>query len=267
VSGDGERWVLLNASPDVHRQVEAFPALHPRPGRTPPIEAVLLTDAELDHALGLLLLRESRGVQVHGTGVTRKILQNGSGILRTLQAYCPVHWHEVTLGAETRLPGGLTYRAFNVPTTKRPRFAGADADGAGAGDGQAGDGHGTVVGYRVTDQRTGRALVFLPCAQELTAQVMGELAGCACLLADGTCWSDDELVTLGLASTTARDMGHVPMSGEGGSLVRLATLHVFRKVYTHLNNTNPVLLEDSPERRAVQDCGVEIATDGMEIEI
>ena len=256
VSGDGERWVLLNASPDIHRQIEAFPELHPRPGRTPPVEAVLLTDAELDHTLGLLLLRESRGVQVYGTEATKTVLHNGSGILRTLQSYCPVNWHPVVPGAEVPLRGGLSCRAFDVPTRKRARF-----------DIPGGDGAGRVAGYRITDMRTGRALVFLPCVQELTAKVTGEIAGSSCLLVDGTCWSDDELIALGLAGKTSRDMGHVPISGEGGSLTPLAALHVFRKIYTHLNNTNPVLLEDSPERRAVTDCGVEIAADGMEIEI
>lgn len=255
VSGDGERWVLLNASPDLHRQIEAFPELHPRPGRTPPIEAVLLTDAELDHTLGLLLLRESRGMRVYGTEAVSAVLQNGSGILRTLQYYCPVGWQPVALGAELPLPGGLSCRAFDVPTAKRVRF-----------DVPGGDGPGRVAGYRITDLRTGRVLVFLPCVQELTAKVAAEIAGGSCLLVDGTCWSDDELITLGLAEKSSRDMGHVPISGQGGSLMRLATLHVYRKIYTHLNNTNPVLLEDSPQRRAVADCGVEIATDGMEIE-
>jgi pyrroloquinoline quinone biosynthesis protein B len=255
VSGDGERWILLNASPDVQRQIEAFPALHPRPGRTPPVEAVLLTDAELDHTLGLLLLRESRGVRIYGTEPTKSMLNDGSGILRTLQAYCPVDWQTVTLGAEVSLPGELSVRAFDAPTKKPPRFDVPD-----------GDGPGRVVGYRITDTSTGRVLVFLPCAQDLTPAVIGEIAGGSCLLIDGTCWSDDEMITLGLASKTSRDMGHVPISGEGGTLMRLATLHVYRKIYTHLNNTNPVLLEDSPERRAVESCGVEIAVDGMEIE-
>lgn len=254
VSGDGEDWVLLNASPDIHRQIESFPELHPRQGRTPPIAGVLLTDAELDHTLGLLLLRESRGVRVYGTEATRSVLR-GNGILPTLRSYCPVDWHPVALGAELPLPGGLSCRAFDAPTGKRVRFGVPGEDGPGR-----------VAGYRITDLRTGRVLVFLPSVQELTDKVIGEIAGGSCLLIDGTCWSDDELPSLGLAEKTSRDMGHVPISGQGGSLMRLATLHVYRKVYTHLNNTNPVLIEDSPERRAVADCGVEVAADGMEIE-
>jgi pyrroloquinoline quinone biosynthesis protein B len=256
VSGDGERWILLNASPDIHRQIAAFPPLRPRQGRASPVEAVLLTDAELDHTLGLLLLREARGVRVHGTEATRAVLQNGSGFLRTLQCYCPVDWRQVVPGADADLPGGLSCRAFDVPTRKMARF---DVPGA--------DDKGRVVGYRITDQRTGRVLVFLPCVQELTTELIGELSGGSCLLIDGTCWSDDELITLGLAKKTSRDMGHLPIGGEDGSLLRLAALPASRKVYTHLNNTNPVLLEDSPQRRAVTDRGAEIAGDGMEIEI
>ena len=259
VSGDGECWVLLNASPDIHRQIEAFPELHPRPGRTPPVGAVLLTDAELDHTLGLLLLRESRGVRVYGTEATSEVLRSGSGILPTLQRYCPVDWHPVALGAELSLGGGLSCRAFDVPTRKRLRFA--------LPGGDQGGGEGRVVGYRITDRRTGRVLVFLPCVQELTAQVAGEIAGGSCLLIDGTCWSDDELITLGLAEKTSRDMGHVPISGPGGSLMRLATLHVYRKIYTHLNNTNPVLDEDSPERAMLRAAGIEVADDGLMLDL
>jgi pyrroloquinoline quinone biosynthesis protein B len=272
VTGDGERWYLLNASPDIHRQVEAFSALHPRPGpaapggrprqsppvsrREPPIIAVLLTDAELDHTLGLLLLRESRGVRVHGTEPTKNVIRNGTGILPTLRAYCPVDWQPVVPGADVRLDGGLTCRAFDVPTRKRARFPAA-----------GGDGKGRVVGYRLTDGRTGATMVFLPCVQELTPEIREEIDGCGCLLVDGTCWTDDELVTLGLAGKTAREMGHVPISGDGGSLELLAPLRAGRKIYTHINNTNPVLIEDSPERLAVELGGMEVAEDGMDIRI
>jgi len=259
VSGDGEHWVLLNASPDVHRQLESFPALRPRDGRDSPVEAVLLTDAELDHTLGLLLLRESRGLRVHGTAAVRSVLETGTRLLPVLTSYCPVDWRSAVPGGEQRLAGGLAFRPFDVPTRKRARFTVAGGDGSG--------GPGRVTGYRITDGRTGRALVFLPCVQELTAEVTAEIAGCSCLLIDGTCWTDDELVTLGLADRTSREMGHVPIGGADGSLARLAGLPARRKVYTHLNNTNPVLLEDSAERRAVAACGVEVAVDGMEMEI
>lgn len=252
VSADGDRWVLINASPDIHRQIEAFPALHPH-AREVPITSVLLTDGELDHTLGLALLREARGVRVAGTPATKDFLRNGSTLLSTLEAYCPVEWTDVIPGADLPLAGGLTARAFDAPTRKKPRFPGV------------GEGKGRVVGYRITDPRTGSAAAVLPGVQELTPDVLDELRGCQALLVDGTCWTDDEMIALGLAAKTSRDMGHVPVSGPGGSLEILAGLPAPRKIYTHLNNSNPLLLEDSAERREAESRGLEIARDGLEI--
>jgi pyrroloquinoline quinone biosynthesis protein B len=123
------------------------------------------------------------------------------------------------------------------------------------------------VGYRITDGHTGRALVYLPNAQELTASVRAHLEGCACLLFDGTCWQDDELIRLGIAPKTSREMGHLPIGGADGSLRQLAPLPMERKVYIHINNTNPILLEDASERRIVEEHGLEVAADGLELEI
>jgi pyrroloquinoline quinone biosynthesis protein B len=255
VSPDRRRWSLLDVSPDVHAQLAACPALHPADGsRDVPLEAVLLTDAELDHTLGLLLLREARGLEVHATEATRDVLYEGTGVLRTLEAYCPVTWRPVVPGVDVPLGAGLSYRAFDVPTTKRARF------GTGAEKGR-------VVGYRLADERSGRALVWLPVVQELTEGVREQLDGCACLLLDGTCWSDDELIRLGVGTRTAREMGHLPIGGTGGSLEQLASSAVGRTVYVHLNNTNPVLLEDGPERRLVEQHGAEVAVDGLEVEL
>jgi pyrroloquinoline quinone biosynthesis protein B len=253
VSADRHRWFLLNASPDVRTQIEAFPALHPRSGRATPLDAVLLTDAELDHTLGLLLLREGRGVDVHATESVRDTLVNGTSVLRTLEAYCPVRWHPVVPEADVLLGDCLSYRAFDVPTTKRARF-GSETE------------KGRVVGYRLTDERTGRSAVYLPSVQALMP-VRDQLDDCACLLVDGTCWQDDELVQLGLAGKTAREMGHLPIDGPGGSLEQLAPLPIGRKIYIHINNTNPILLEDSRERRTVEQHGMEVAMDGLELRI
>ncbi|MHA6628534.1 pyrroloquinoline quinone biosynthesis protein PqqB [Pseudonocardia sichuanensis] len=253
VSADRDRWFLLNASPDVLAQIESSPALHPRAGRATPVAAVLLTDAELDHTLGLLLLREGRGIDLHATESVRATLTDGNPLLRTLEAYCPVRWHPVVPDADTPLGDGLSYRAFDVPTTKRARFGPTTEKGR-------------VVGYRLTDERTGRSAVYLPGVQDLTP-VRDQLEGCACLLVDGTCFDDDELVRLGLAGKTAREMGHVPIAGDGGSLAQLAPLPVERKIYVHVNNTNPILLEDSPQRRVVEEHGMEVAMDGLEVEV
>ncbi len=254
VSADYQRWFLLNASPDIRTQIESFPALHPRGVRDTPLQAVLLTDAELDHTLGLLLLREAGHLEVHATATVHETLLEGTSLLQTLDAYAHVEWRQVSTGVEASLAGGLSYRAFPVPTNKRARF-------------ETGEGEESVVGYRITDGHTGRVLVYLPGAQELTASVLDQLEGCTCLLFDGTCWQDDELIRLGIAGKTSRDMGHLPISGADGSLEQLAALSIGRKIYIHINNTNPILLEDAPERRIVEEHGFEVAADGLELEI
>ncbi|AWT54689.1 coenzyme PQQ biosynthesis protein B [Mycolicibacterium smegmatis MKD8] len=257
VSADRKQWFLFNASPDIQSQIEAFPDLHPDEGRVVRLQAVLLTDAELDHTVGLLLMREGRGLEVHATESVHETLTTGTGVLRTLEAYCPVMWQPVVPGVEVPLDDGthgLSYRAFDVPTDKSMRFPGAAT-------------HGRVVGYRLTDAGSGRSLVYLPCVQRLTPEVLEELADCSGLLIDGTCWRDDEMPRLGLAGKTSREMGHVPIAGAGGSLELLASLPIDRKVYIHINNTNPVLLEDSPERRILDRHGIEVAADGLELEI
>jgi pyrroloquinoline quinone biosynthesis protein B len=259
VSADRKQWFLLNASPDVQAQIEGFPALHPGreagEERQVPMQGVLLTDAELDHTLGLLLLREGRGLDVYATEAVHQVLCHGTGLLRVLGAYCPVRWHPVEPGARGEVPlgGGLSYRAFDVPTAKRARFGPQDAPGR-------------VIGYRLS-QDGGGTLVFLPCLPELTGPIRAELDGCAALLVDGTCWQDDELIRLGLAGKTARDMGHLPISGPGGSLAQLASLPIGRTIYTHINNSNPILLEDSAERRTLARHGFEVAADGLELQI
>ncbi len=255
VSPDGDRWFLVNASPDIRVQIEASPALHPSDDRVTPLQAVLLTDAEIDHTLGLLLLREGRGVTVHATGLTHETLRSGTSILTTLERYCPVDWRPVEPGTDVGLADGLFYRAFDVPTTKQARFGAAD------------DEVGRVVGYRFTDQGSGRFAVYLPGVQELTAALRAEIDGAAVLLIDGTCWHDDELKRLGLADKTAHDMGHLAVGDPGGSLDQLATLRTGRTIYVHINNTNPMLIEDSPERRVVEERGVEVATDGLEVQV
>jgi pyrroloquinoline quinone biosynthesis protein B len=175
-------------------------------------------------------------------------------LLRTLERYCPVHWRQVILDVEVSLGDGLSYRAFDVPTTKPARFGPGSAQGR-------------VVGYRLTDMGSGRAVVYLPGVQELTPAVREQLDDCACLLFDGTCWHDDELIQLGLARKTARDMGHLPIDGPDGSLEYLSGLPIERKIYIHINNTNRILLDDAPERRSVEDRGLEVAMDGLQVRV
>lgn len=218
------------------------------------MQSVLLTDAELDHTLGLLLMREGAGVDVHATDSVHETLTTGTGVLRTLEAYCPVVWQQVVPGSETPLGEQLSYHAFEAPTDKAARFPGTPV-------------RGRVVGYSITDVRRGRSLVYLPCMQQLTPDILRELSSSSAVLLDGTCWQDDELPSLGRSSKTSRAMGHLPIAGPGGSLDQLATLDVSRKTYIHVNNTNPILLDDSPERQMLDHRGVDVAWDGLEFEI
>ena len=257
VSTDRRRWFLFNASPDLRTQIEAFPDLwpgRPRDDRATPLAAVLLTDAELDHTLGLPLLREARALRLYATAAVHKTLCDGSGLLRLLERYGPVEWQAVVPGADLALADGLTARAFDVPTTKPDRF-GLGLD------------HGRVVGYRLTDENTGGTLVYLPGVQALTPAVRAQITGCTCLLIDGTCWHDDELIRLGAAGRTSREMGHLPVGGPDGSLTRVPALGAGRTIFVHVNNTNPILLDDARERRLVEDSGAEVAMDGLEVEV
>ncbi|WP_228714251.1 MBL fold metallo-hydrolase [Prauserella endophytica] len=151
----------------------------------------------------------------------------------------------VAPGAEMAFADGLTCRAFDVPSVV----------------------HGRVAGHRLTDGRGGGTLVYLPVVQAVTPVLRMEIQGCQCLLIDGSCWRDDELVRLGLAGKTAREMGHLPIDGRDGSLAQLPSLAVGRTIFVHMNNTNPILLEDSPERRVVEDSGMQVAMDGLEVEV
>ncbi|WP_018334406.1 pyrroloquinoline quinone biosynthesis protein PqqB [Actinomycetospora chiangmaiensis] len=257
-SAAGPRAFLVNASPDVRQQLTASPALHPGSTRRSPIEAVLLTDAEIDHTLGLLILREGAGVTVHATAASEAVLREGTGFLTTLEAYCPVTVVPVGLGVEAALTDDLTYTAFDLPTGKTPRFPvrGERSDGGSAG----GPEEGRVVGYRFHDRRTGGVVVYAPGVADL-APLRAACDGADLLLVDGTCFHDDELVRLGLGRKTAADMGHVALER---SLDALADLGVPRVVLVHVNNSNPILLPGAAEGLVVGKAGVEIGTDGTE---
>jgi pyrroloquinoline quinone biosynthesis protein B len=265
VSVDYEHWFVFNASPDIRVQIEAFPALWPRGVvRHTPIQAVVLCDAELDHTLGLLLLREGRRVRVYSTDWVRTALSEWNPILRTLGAFAVVDWQPIRLDEVVALlasdgtDSGLRCQAFSAGMTKRPMFAPPESPVEPE----------SSVGYRIWDERSAdRPVVYLPALESFNDLVRANLADCACLLVDGTCWVDDEMARLGIAGKTAREMGHLPLGGEDGSLAQLAGLGLARTILVHINNTNPVLMDDSPERREVEARGIEVAVDGMEVEI
>jgi pyrroloquinoline quinone biosynthesis protein B len=257
VSADGRRWFLLNASPDIRHQIERIPATVPPNATTRqvPIEGVVLTDAELDHTLGVALLREARCLRVYATDGVRETLECDSGILPVTRAFAEVDVRPLPLKGGVELvdrhgaPAGLRVEAFAVPAGP-PRFASAERDGH-------------TVGLTITAPGTGRTVAFVPGCGELDDALLARLGRADLLLFDGTFWTDDELVRLRIGPRTARQMDHLPVSGPGGSLERLASLPCRQKVYTHINNTNPMLLERGPERAAVERAGLAVGADGM----
>ena len=255
VSADGRRWFLLNASPDVHAQLARIPGPEPRGMRHVPIEGVVLTDAELDHTLGIVLLREGRYLQLYATPAAQSVIERDSSMLPVTRAFAEVRVEPLAIGGSTALgyrdgcPAGLTVTAFPVPAGP-PRFAS-----------EALPGH--TVGLLVRDDATGGVCAFVPGCGGLDRTLLDRLAGAELVLFDGTFWTDDELIALGIGQRTARAMDHLPVSGPDGSLEQLAALPARHKVYTHINNTNPMLIEDSPHRLEVERHGLTVGADGM----
>ena len=249
-------WLLANASPDLRQQLDGLPADPAQDVRAAPVAAVLLTDAEIDHTAGLLLMRESSGViPVYGSDEVRHALTDGYPVLPILDAYCGVQWRTIERGRPVSLEGSsLEVESF---------AAGGDAPRYLAGAGVEVEATGLVL----RDRSTGGVLTYVPGLARWDDDVLGRLAASDVALVDGTFWRDDELVRLGISSRTARQMGHVPLSGSGGTLEALARLGRPRVILIHVNNTNPVLLERSPERDAVLRAGAEVAHDGLEVQL
>jgi pyrroloquinoline quinone biosynthesis protein B len=261
VSANGEGWFILNASPDIRQQIESFPPLHPRGPRHSPIQALLLTNGDLDHCLGLFSLRESHPLVIYATERVRHGLVEPNVIFRTLQRFPEqVSWRLLKLGREEELsgqdgsPSGLSVVALPVPGKLPIHLEGLMPP-------EPEDN----VGLWIRDRSAGRLLVYLSGVAAIDESLRQAIDGADCLLFDGTFWSSDELVRLGLSTKRAEDMAHLPIGGPAGSLARLSGLAAHRKLYTHVNNTNPILPEDSPERRALAEAGWEVAEDGLEV--
>ena len=253
--GEGP-WFLVNASPDARQQLEALAPGQADSVRAPPVAGVLLTDAEIDHTAGLLLLRESQvPVRVFGDQGVEHALRRWYPVLEILERYSGAEWQTLKPGQSRPLEGSSL--------TVEPFEAGGDAprylDGSGV-ELQA-------SGFVFRDSASGGVVTYAPGLARLDEGVLSRLAASDVVLVDGTFWRDDELPRLGISERSARDMGHLPLSGPGGTLEALARIKRPRKVLVHINNTNPILLEDSPEREAVRGAGVEVAYDGLEIEL
>lgn len=264
ISSDNEHWFLLGASPDLRYQIEAFPELHPRgAGRNSPLAGVVLTGADLDHTLGLLLLREWQRLHVYSTGTVQDVLLSSNTIFRLLERMPDqIRWHSAAPDASFELTApdgvrsGLMARLLALPgglPAYAPPSAGVPPEDA-------------VTALFLTAP-SGARMAYLPGLPDVSAALLAELQGCDAILVDGTFWTDDELVRVEGFGRLARDIGHLPVSGDGGSLQRLADLAGGRRIYVHINNTNPMLDEDSTEHALVRERGWEIAFDGMELNL
>jgi pyrroloquinoline quinone biosynthesis protein B len=251
IRGEDGPWFLVNASPDLRQQLETLGSESVDGVRAPPIAGVLLTDAEIDHTAGLLLMRESAApIRVYGSAGVERALRDGYPVLEMLERYCGAEW-------QTLEPGRLDGSSLEV----EPFPAGGDAPRYLNGSDMELEASGLVF------SDSGGTVTYVPGLARLDDGVVARLAASDVVLVDGTFWRDDELARLGISDRTARDMGHVPLAGPGGTLEVLAGLERPRKVLVHINNTNPILLEDSPEREEVVRAGVEVAYDGLEVEL
>jgi pyrroloquinoline quinone biosynthesis protein B len=258
VSADGQQWVLLNATPDLRAQLLATPALRPRTGlRGSPIAAIVLTGAEVDQVAGLLTLRERQDFTVFATSDTMAAL-NANPIFGVLAAGV-VTRKIVARDQPFALPGGLVAELFAVPGKVALYLEGQDLkdqDPALAAETGANVGVEIVCGSR--------RLAYVPGAAGMTAALRARLGRADVILFDATLFADDEMIVTGTGDKTGRRMGHMPLDGEDGTLAALAGLGG-RRILTHINNTNPILIEGSAERRKVEQAGFEVAEDGMEI--
>jgi pyrroloquinoline quinone biosynthesis protein B len=267
VRGSSGDWFLVNASPDVRQQLEQLRDEIPNSVRSSPIAGVLLSDGEIDHTAGLMILRESaQPLQVYGTATVRQALTEGFSLLRVLKDYCGVKWSVVEPSSPINLSSNgessLEVEAFLLPGTP-PKYM---RSVAAAGD--------WVVGFTFREQircsegdRVNNSVVtYAPALAELTPSILARFESSDCILVDGTFWQNDELLKLG-STRTALEMGHLPLSGDDGSLIHLSQLACARKIFIHINNTNPILIPNSQERQMVEAAGMEIGYDGLTIEL
>ncbi|MER6473551.1 pyrroloquinoline quinone biosynthesis protein PqqB [Streptomyces collinus] len=260
VRTDEGRWYLVNATPDIGDQIEAHPVLHPGPGpRQTPVAGVVLTDAELDHTLGIWRLREAQGLEILATPPVRQALDERLRLSEVLSPYTDLTWRELEgRGARPLDPAGPAsgLRISAVPVSgKRPRYA------AGAPAHEA-----WVVALRLYDPAAGTSALYAPAVAEWSEELHRAAAEADCVIVDGTFWDDEEPRRTGISTRTATGMGHLPVDGPRGTAAVLATLSA-RCLYTHLNNTNPLVDPAAPQHKRLARLGVEVADDGMVIEL
>ena len=264
VTGDGEHWFLINASPDLRQQLIATKQLHPKAGklRHSPISGVILTNGEIDAVAGLLSMREGSPFTIYAHPRVLSILQDNSIFNVLSEKNVSRQPIELDRAFEPALPDGSPSAIEIVPFAVHGKSAwyleGKNHPGASVG---AGD----TLGLRIVDKTTGKYFYFVAACATITEDVKTRLAGAPLVFFDGTVWRDDELIAAGLGNKNGQGMGHIAMSGDTGAIATLADLKIGRKIFLHINNSNPALLHDSEEREIAERAGWQIAADGTEI--
>jgi len=264
ISADGDHWFLINASPDLRQQLIATPKLHPKHGtlRHSPISGVILTNGEVDAVTGLLSMREGSPFTIYAHPRVLAILETNSIFNVLSEKNVRRQPIEVDKAFEPALPdgspSGIGIMPFAVPG-KGAWYLEGKAHPAGD------DGAGDTLGLRIDDKASGKYMYFLAACAGVTNDLRSRLKGASAIFFDGTVWRDDELIVAGLGNKTGQGMGHIAMSGDSGAIAALANLDIGRKIFLHINNSNPVLLRDSAERKTAEHAGWQIPTDGMEI--
>ncbi len=263
VSANGKDWVLLNATPDLRQQINDTPELYPDPDGPPrnsPIKAVVLTNGDVDHVAGLLNLREGQPFTIYGSERVLGVLAENTifnVLAPDLVKRVPITLDQTFTVEGPSGPVGLEVEGFAVPG-KVALYLEDESAGEDFGT-QEGD----TIGLKVTETATGAHFFYVPGCAEVTPELASRLAGAPLIFFDGTLFTNDEMIRQGLLPKTGERMGHMNMSGPRGTLAAFADLGVKRKVFIHINNSNPALREDSPERATVEQAGWEVACDGM----
>ena len=261
ISANGEDWILFNASPDIKKQLDDFPLIQPaRTVRDTAITAIVITDAQIDHATGMLTLREhNKPWEIYTTEAVYDDLTTGFPVFSILGHFRGINHHEI---ATDQVP-------FSIPTAEGLEFTAVPLKSEAPpysphrGNTVPGDN----IGMNIKDTRTGKSLFYAPGLGIAEEHVLDYMRGADCILVDGTVWTDDEMSHEGISDKRAQEMGHLDQSSKGGIMDILNAMEKPRKILIHINNTNPILNEESPQRQILNQAGIELAFDGMDIEL
>jgi len=261
VSANGKDWILINASPDIKVQIDNFPAFQPaRKVRDTAISAIVITDSQIDHVTGLLTLREhNKPWDIYCTNEVKEDLTSGFPIFNILGHFRGVNHHQIKTDESVfTIPSAEGIEFTAVPLLSNAPPYSPRRDNTVPGDN---------VGLNIKDTRTGQSVFYAPGLGVAEPHVLEYMRNADCVLIDGTMWTDDEMAKEGISQKRASEMGHLDQSSDGGIMSILNSMNKPRKILIHINNTNPILNEDSPQRATLNAAGIELAFDGMDIEL